>query len=127
MINEVELVILTDLKICGVLSWIANTDWSNLKFVVVIDLMTNDDSEITNISCKSANILYFCKIFQISQPFWEPKTVLKRLKGWSKVADVNDSKFVLNNKVCFIIALKTDTMVAFFVKKDKYIIWVHFY
>ena len=24
----------------------------------MIDLMTNDDSEITNISCKSANILY---------------------------------------------------------------------
>ena len=63
------MVILTDLKICGGLTKIANTDWSNLKFVVVIDLMTNDDSEITNISCKSANILYFFKILQISKPF----------------------------------------------------------
>jgi hypothetical protein len=50
--------------------------------------MTNDNSEITNISCKSANILCFClgfcEILQISKPFWEPKTVWKRLKEGAK-------------------------------------------
>jgi hypothetical protein len=76
-------VILTDLKICGGLSWIANTDWSNLKFVVVWQ-MTNDDSEITKISCKSANILYFYKILQLSKPFYSQKPSKNVYKNGAK-------------------------------------------
>jgi hypothetical protein len=76
--NSVEwVVILTDLKICSGLSWIANTDWLDLKFCCCV---TNDDSEIRNISCKSANILYFCKILQISKPFLSAKNRLKTSK-----------------------------------------------
>jgi hypothetical protein len=47
--------------------------------------MTNDDSEITNISCKSVNTLYFTR-FCIFQNF----------------ADVNEGKFVFNIDVCLL-------------------------
>jgi hypothetical protein len=44
--NGVEwVVIVTDLEICSGLSRIANTDWSNLKFVVAIHLMTNETAK----------------------------------------------------------------------------------
>ena len=63
--------------------------------------MINDDSEITNISCKSA--IVFLQDFANFKTFLRAKTVKKRLKEWSKVADANEGKFVLNTDVLFAL------------------------
>jgi hypothetical protein len=93
MVHCSWLVILTDLKICSGLSWIVNTDWSNLKFAL---WRLHDGSEITSISFK----LYFCKIFVNFKTFLRAKEHIKEL---SKVADVNE--VCVNIDVLFVLWL----------------------
>jgi hypothetical protein len=86
----------------GGLSWIANTDWSNLKFALYL---LHDDSEIANISWFDD----FLQIYFIFERFCEFQKLFKktgrknRLKEGSKGADVNEGKFVLNINVLFAL------------------------
>jgi hypothetical protein len=99
-------VILTDLKICGGLSWIANTDWSNLKCVVVWQMTTWNNNHFLQLYCIFARFRKFQNLFESRKPS------KNRLKERSKVADVNEGKFVFSI-VCFITALKLIRSVAY--------------
>jgi hypothetical protein len=75
------------------------------------------------------HFLQISKYIVFFQDFANFKTFL-RAKNRRKVADVNEGKFVFNIIYCLIyiiIALKTDTMVAYISEERQHIIWVYFY
>jgi hypothetical protein len=127
--NGVEwVVILTDLKICGGLTWIANTA-GLVKFKMCCCDWFDDKWRQRNNEyfLQISKYIVFLQDFANFKTFLRGKNRLKRLKERSKVADVNEGKFVFNIMYCFIIALKTDTMVAYISEKRQHIIWVYFY
>jgi hypothetical protein len=92
-------VILTDLKICGGLSWIANTDWSNLKFALYIRTAWRQRNSKHFLIWWLINFLQiyfifarifarFCKFQKLSRKE-NPKESAKRRDR----ADVNEGKF----------------------------------